>query len=245
MADFDIQKFDIRSLPDVGSIQDELLVFWCTNCGYLHREVFFWNLDLDDNEITVDYPKITIHCTHCAYPLIVTTSDAFEDEELFRTFVVGKAAYELRKKIQRFDNLADHINITAKTGKHLGEAPNFFLPPLESLIKLLSNSQLFIHFMSYRISEQFIGVLKSAWSRGVNVKGVVTGLNPHKPYDKRLIEELGLGIESSRPHGFDVRISSLASNQGSHTKLIIIDGLIAIDGSAFDKFFMAQCSRRS
>jgi len=112
---------------------------------------------------------------------------------------------------------------------------NYINPPLYFLLRAFSNAGKFIHFTSYGLSHMFLGALRMVTQNlahvgsFVNVRGVVS--NVDNQMRKELTEhqdvapnmEVRIFERSEKPESWDAV---------PHQKIIIIDGVMAIKGSA-------------
>jgi hypothetical protein len=98
-------------------------------------------------------------------------------------------------------------------------------PPMRCFYDLLGAAEQFIHFATYNISHIMIGALKLASNR-VTIRGIVGVTDPNTANE--LTE---YNNESPR---FLVKVCSTseASDNIVHQKLVVIDGLLALKGSA-------------
>lgn len=138
-------------------------------------------------------------------------------------------------KIQ-FSNLIEHCkelaNISNSAKEYL-KSPNKEdiyppYPPIRALFKSLQNAKQFIHFITYGISELFLGALKLTAQR-IDIRGIVS--NP----SNYIIDELK-NYPDEAPY-LDIKICKRKdelkkSKSIPHNKLIIIDGLMAFKGTA-------------
>ena len=100
--------------------------------------------------------------------------------------------------------------------------------PLASLHQSLGLTRHFVHFLTYSIDTAFLGALSILVQNGVQVRGIV-GNRCHEiitSTSETFMQEFWLdfviAMEGYNTHSVDI----------NHTKLIIIDGLLAFHGSA-------------
>jgi hypothetical protein len=97
--------------------------------------------------------------------------------------------------------------------------------PLRVLVACLLRAKSFVHFTTWGISQSILGVL-AAVSEFVPVAGIASGV------DGNTAKEIGK-LQEDFPR-LDIRAVSKQGNQDAdliHTKLIVIDGLLALAGS--------------
>jgi hypothetical protein len=126
------------------------------------------------------------------------------------------ATYEIN-----FDDLIEHT-------RDLARIASYKMLPMQRLYKALSQAEAFVHFITWGISHQHIGALKLT-SQNVKVRGVISGVKPS------LVKELKDNADEAPD--LVLRTFSQSNNweersQIPHTKLIVIDGLLAFKGSA-------------
>jgi len=99
--------------------------------------------------------------------------------------------------------------------------------PLNNLLEALSLAKAFVHFMSFGISEFFIGALKIIAQR-VPVRGIVSNV------DERTLDELTTFAEDAPYGNFEIKhfMRDGSWREAPHQKLIVVDGLLAFKGSA-------------
>jgi hypothetical protein len=114
----------------------------------------------------------------------------------------------------------------------IGKAMHYSLrdgkvPPMRVLLATLLNADSFVHFTTLGINHILLGALKVI-SQKVNVNGII--VNPAES----VIEELKEHQDETPRMNLIIRQSSgySDSEETPHTKLIIIDGLLAFAGSA-------------
>ena len=94
--------------------------------------------------------------------------------------------------------------------------------PLALFFDLISSARSFIHFMTWNIDSTFLTALHIA-SRKLRVRGIVG--TPLTGYNHYLYESL------PKNENFKLNFSDSGSVNPSHTKLIVVDGIVMIDGS--------------
>jgi phosphatidylserine/phosphatidylglycerophosphate/cardiolipin synthase-like enzyme len=126
-----------------------------------------------------------------------------------------------------FDNMLEHCKALAEVT--LPDAWSGSQAPLYTLLRTIGLAKHFVHFVSFGISEFFIGALKLAAQR-VSVRGVVANV------DERQLDELTTFAESDTPYDrFEIKHFLRQGEwwrESPHQKLIVIDGLVAFKGSA-------------
>lgn len=122
------------------------------------------------------------------------------------------------------DDVLAHATALARIATELRGATNT-LPPLNSLIRLFRAARSFIHITTFGMDEFSLGLLETV-AQTVNVNVAVAGL------DKRMDEPLSY-VPSEAP-ALEIRIDGHRHDPGdqNHGKLTVIDGLLAINGSA-------------
>ncbi|MFQ5852200.1 MAG: phosphatidylserine/phosphatidylglycerophosphate/cardiolipin synthase family protein [Candidatus Binatia bacterium] len=121
-----------------------------------------------------------------------------------------------------FNEIVEHARGLARIAWQIR---NSKCPPLSGLLRALNAAQQFIHFATWNISHVMIGALKMAAQR-VNVRGFVAVA------EARTLSELtNYKVEAPQ-----LQVKVLGS-EGSwsnlaHQKLVVIDGLLAFEGSA-------------
>ena len=121
----------------------------------------------------------------------------------------------------RFRAPFKHGGTLARIARNL-KLENEYFPHMRSLGELFLAAEQFIHFMSWGINQSFIGSLKLI-SHRVAVRGIVSNVN-----DNFTRSEL-LEFPRESP-GF--RCEIFDGHDAPHTKLIVVDGLVALAGSA-------------
>jgi hypothetical protein len=102
-------------------------------------------------------------------------------------------------------------------------ANRYSWPPIRVLFSLLSQSRQFVHITTRGVDFQMMGMLKLLGER-VAVRLLVTSPSANV---KQEIRDFG----SERPHKMEIRVPN-AEWADPHQKVVVIDGLIAITGSA-------------
>ena len=220
--------FDVRSLVDMHYSS-----FHCPKCLciYTREEIF----SLEDEEILGSWKnnKIGFDCRYCKHEIRLELAYLGEIHQSLWDSLIPTVDITASEFLAHSVDLAiggmlltEDYRLESWKVERYGYSGS---SKLGTLISLLNRSKYFIHFMSFRISEQFVGILKSASSRRVNVSGIVSGLDRNKSYDKILINEMEENLDIA---SHEVRIPPLDFESGSHAKLIVIDGVLAIKGSA-------------
>jgi hypothetical protein len=121
--------------------------------------------------------------------------------------------------------LFEHARMLAKLVKDSrGDPWRTPWPTMRLLFEVLSRARSFVHFASWGISHQFVGVLKLTSMR-VPVYGFVTSA------DREITREL-TEFPKETPHLNAQVISPRTGNfEAPHQKLVIVDGLLAFKGS--------------
>ena len=125
-----------------------------------------------------------------------------------------------------FDDLLEHCRALAEST--LADALiGGSKPPLRKLLDSLSHAKHFVHFVSFGISDFFIGALKVIAQR-IAVRGVVSNV------DERILDELTAFNNETPYNSFEIKhfLREGQWREAPHQKLIVIDGLIAFKGSA-------------
>jgi hypothetical protein len=103
-------------------------------------------------------------------------------------------------------------------------APIDRLSPLQMVLWLIARSEHFIHFATWNISNDFLGALAVAATK-IPVRGIIGGITANQV-------ELVTSLQEALPR-FQLKIFGDRSNwDAPHQKLMIFDGLVAVDGSA-------------
>jgi hypothetical protein len=107
---------------------------------------------------------------------------------------------------------------------------SFRFEPLASLFKAINAARWFIHFTTYSLDSTILGALRMA-SHRAQVRGIVGKLND---FDQRALESMNADNPADVTSDFLIlsRSSKTPMIDGVHSKLIIIDGVLAIKGSA-------------
>jgi phosphatidylserine/phosphatidylglycerophosphate/cardiolipin synthase-like enzyme len=101
----------------------------------------------------------------------------------------------------------------------------FGFPALDVLLTVLSKAKHHVHFMTWGISPEVVGALKLLCAMGVQVCGIVANARDY------LINDLAANYRES----LSLEIVSFPQRESwdkPHIKLIVVDGLLAITGSA-------------
>jgi phosphatidylserine/phosphatidylglycerophosphate/cardiolipin synthase-like enzyme len=120
----------------------------------------------------------------------------------------------------RFSDPISHATRLARLARQLqtvrGSRPHLFI-----LNELLLAAEQFVHFVSWGINHSFIGSLKTI-SHRVPVRGIVSNVNDYTTSELTAYPEESPRFECEVFQGYSA----------PHTKLIIVDGLVALGGSA-------------
>ncbi|WP_204142028.1 phosphatidylserine/phosphatidylglycerophosphate/cardiolipin synthase family protein [Halomicronema sp. CCY15110] len=118
-------------------------------------------------------------------------------------------------------------NVLGHSRKLLRASGDLYESPISKLFCALSKAEKYIHFVSYGIHDQVIGVLKAAKFRGVRVRGVVSNVNHWTANELK-------DTNKEMPYGWEINTYDSGTNyeEYPHQKVVIIDGLIAFKGSA-------------
>lgn len=104
-------------------------------------------------------------------------------------------------------------------------------PDVSLLLQLLNEAEDFVHFSTFGISSQFIGALKIIGQRGVSIRGIVSNANSLTKED--LVDFRYEGQTEYPCNQFHIQVFKLGATKNiPHQKFIIIDGLVALKGSA-------------
>jgi hypothetical protein len=150
-------------------------------------------------------------CSVCGVRYIGT--DDYASSECEKYF-----EYESRNYV-RFSRPLIHGQKLAKSAREL-RADTHRQPRVTRLNDLLLGAEHFIHFMSFNINHIFIGVLKLL-SHKVQVRGIVSNVE-----DFAYSELIEYGHEAPN---FQCKV--LEGEETAHSKLIVVDGLVALHGS--------------
>jgi hypothetical protein len=151
-------------------------------------------------------------------------------------YVPNKDFNNIHDYLERWNCVIEYENLTERFTTLAKVASNFNMdssarlrifrkPALFCLYEILNQAQNFVHFTTWGLSWDFIGML-ALLSHRVAVKGIVSSCDDKKT--KQIKESIKYG-----GNGFEIiPIPVNESPFKPHQKLIVIDGLIAITGSA-------------
>jgi phosphatidylserine/phosphatidylglycerophosphate/cardiolipin synthase-like enzyme len=88
----------------------------------------------------------------------------------------------------------------------------------------LAEAQAFVHFVSWGLSDEFLGALKLIAAKGISVRGIVTNASKYivDQLDESWVAFGGLHIRA---------FGEADSRDKPHVKLIVVDGLLCFTGS--------------
>lgn len=126
----------------------------------------------------------------------------------------------------KMDNQEHHAEFLAGLTRHDSEFWGFERAPLGILLDLFASAKKSIHFMTWSISDAWLGALALVAQR-LPVRGVIAVMDERQQNMLRHLQE--------EVYGLDVLIyGTKGQSQWSapHQKLIVIDGVLAVEGSA-------------
>lgn len=197
--------FDIKSLINFKPPK-----FLCENCYAILNEIY--NLHKKEENIYI--------CPICHVQYVPT-----EDCKTLGKYLQSKdLSISWNHPLEHADKLATlilHLQFSL-------EEESSFAPPLKKLYDLFLSAKKFIHITSYGLSWQFIGILKII-ARRVPIRCIISNAS------RSMIDDLTTNHYESPKLDFKFFERSDKPEEWAnspHHKLIIIDGLIAIKGSA-------------
>lgn len=98
--------------------------------------------------------------------------------------------------------------------------------PAQAVYTSLAQAQAFVHFTTWGLSEEFLGALKLIASKGVVVRGIVSAAN------KYIIDRLDECWTFTGCLNIRAFAESEPRSSQPHFKLLVVDGLLAFEGSA-------------
>jgi phosphatidylserine/phosphatidylglycerophosphate/cardiolipin synthase-like enzyme len=104
------------------------------------------------------------------------------------------------------------------------DGPDYDIAPIRLLVQLLLSARSFVHLMSTGLSQEMLGVLRTIGEL-VSVAAIFSSI------DKNTANELGELQRDGVPIEAFVAGTRPSSDDLPHTKLIVVDGVIAIAGS--------------
>lgn len=187
----------------------------CVQCRALYVSTGFRG---NDSLPLVEEPR-GYKCRVCG-----TVIDHSEGEFLIKDLAYANDT-ELRENLYELGAIASQMPPARKsTGPRI--------PPLAILMKAIAQSRRFIHFLTYSTDTTMLGALKMA-SEHTQVRGIVGTLNS---YNQGLLEELGPSPRHAMNHDGPFLILAPSADGALvdpvHTKIVIVDGLLAFKGSA-------------
>lgn len=196
----------------------------CERCGFLFRELRSateWK-HLEDllvkskqkaQRIAVEFDKV-IFCSFCYNP-----------KELI-VFTVVKTHSTTSDYLEQGISLGKTVQYLPPYWSSNQKLLNKSYAPLALLFDLINSAKWFIHFTTWNVDTALVGALRLAANRGVYVWGVVGNTKSHD-YVVQQIESLENNRLKVWIHGHNTNVTI-----PNHGKLIIVDGLVAIKGSA-------------
>lgn len=163
-------------------------------------------------------------------PICKVEYRATEEFHSFREYIKylkGSHEIQFSDLFTHCQNLAS-ISRWARLFLRSPNEPIITYPPIRALFESLQKAEKFVHFITLGISELFLGAIKLTAQR-IDIRGIVS--NP----SKKIIDELRKYPDEAP--NLDIKIyegkdESKKPKSIPHNKLIIIDGLMAIKGSA-------------
>lgn len=139
---------------------------------------------------------------------------------------------DFRAKLLKFysaeipsENILEHSRSLAKT---LADFRDGKQKPLGLLFELIARSKHFVHFATYNLTSEMIGLLAMAATR-ISVRGIV-GERLDRPSD--IYKTEALNAFSQEVYQLHIQLSTEEGlYEGTHQKLYIFDGLVALIGS--------------
>jgi hypothetical protein len=141
------------------------------------------------------------------------------------------AAYEAGKFLKDMRHQIEYRDVLAQCKKLAGIAEGIrhqYRSPLRGLLQALGSAESFVHFTTYGISHQFIGILRLL-SQRIQISGVVSlpQSDNEKATTKAELENYG---EEGPLLSVKV-VDALRGKDFPHQKVLVIDGLLAFKGS--------------
>ena len=206
MAEFDIAQFSNFKPPR----------YLCPRCLAVDTAVEESWIDWPEHWKT-DSEVTTFSCHVCGLGY-VTTNDFTDVHEYLKRWDCVIEHDELTKRFEALSDAAKYL----RDGK-LRQRLKY--PALRSLFRLLNEARCFVHFVTWGMSWDFIGML-ALMSHRVKVRGIVSRCDDN--IARRIKDSLKYGGQ-----GFEVAPLTFKEGSGSpHQKLLVIDGLVAVTGSA-------------
>lgn len=199
--------FDIASLLDYNPP-----AFRCPRClGIMEQYESVFSLTEDDSDCC---PTCSAKYRHYRG----STSEGVRDTQEWKAYLGDQSL------LIRFDDPLEH-------GRQLGIqsaalldsfSSNSSSPPLRLLLDLLSKAQSFVHVITWSLDSVMVGVLKML---AVRVPIAVIATSVHETTRSQL-------QEFPDEHPLLTSYCPRRSDDGWHQKLVVVDGLVAVTGSA-------------
>lgn len=176
---------------------------------------------IPDKEFEFRYlPEVLLSiCPLCGFEYI-TTNDTKPSDNEDETIYYAKEDFNLR-----FYDMARYFKLDISVDREARwrfENIPYHATPTEQLMYVLSNVSNIVHFMTYGISKEIVGVMKLIASRAM-VIGIVSNVSYAQERELR---------ESAREvSGLHFVTYRRGTKVAPHTKLVVVDGLVAFDGS--------------
>lgn len=165
--------------------------------------------------------KQKIQCPFCQVRYVVNANSEVEQHSLVRSHFRKQKLY-----IHEIDNIFEHCQQLAEIAYKVQQY-NHDYSPCTGLLDALDRSQRFFHFITFGISQQFLGALKLK-ARRIPIRGIVS-----LPSDQFSLRRELQEYENEAPN-LSIKIVQPSSfNKGDlpHQKLGVIDGLLTFKGS--------------
>ncbi len=184
---------------------------FCERCLALLRKTDFTRVTLRDETFAVQ-------CPACGVLYLPNE---------FTSWQVGEYLHQAGFGINQ-ERIIQRCVMLAGIARDVNDASRWkWVTPMSSLLRAFAAAESFIHIMSWGFSSFFVGALKLK-AQAVAVRGTVSMQN-----QKEFLAEISDVTDAPRfeVHMVDTRNNEMWAN-APHHKLVIIDGLLALTGSA-------------
>ena len=216
-----VSSFDIASL-----LQFNPSKYLCKNCYALLSNVDVSTYKESRRVHSVKCPVCSVrYLPTDGFPL--NTYKTFESFALYLKFVGNEVDY--RDLIEHGRTLAVTVRSAEQRIKDPDSVYAVGMHPMRALLVLLKSARYFIHFITYgSISHQLIGALKMV-AQDTSVRGVISNVRESDVDELTKRKEEAPRLEIKVHDGSDI---PEIYNSAPHQKLVVIDGLVALKGSA-------------